>query len=136
MIEEWQWVGNHEVVAIHGMQIERYGGLAGIRDEGLLESAVARLQNLFAYQNVDDPISLAAAYAFGIARNHPFVDGNKRTAFVVAAFFLDLCGSTIETSQSDVIQTVLALASGDLTEDEFAEWLRGVTVKRADAPKT
>jgi death-on-curing protein len=130
MIEDWQWISKDEVVAIHRKQIERYGGLSGIRDEGLLESAIARPRNLFAYENVDNPIALAAAYAFGLARNHPFADGNKRSAFVVSVLFLDLCGLAVETSQKNVIDTVLALASGDLTEEEFADWLRGVTVPK------
>ena len=130
MIEDWQWISKDEVVAIHRKQIERYGGLSGIRDEGLLESAIARPRNLFAYESVDNPITLAAAYAFGLARNHPFADGNKRSAFVVSVLFLDLCGLAVETSQKNVIDTVLALASGNLTEEEFADWLRGVTVPK------
>jgi death-on-curing protein len=124
MIEDWQWVSKDEVIAIHGKQIDRYGGLSGMRDEGLVESAVTRPRNLFAYEGVDDPVALAAAYGYGIARNHPFIDGNKRTAFVVSAFFLELCGATFETSQRDVVYTVLSLASGDLSEDQFADWLR------------
>ena len=75
-------------------------------------------------------MALAAAYAFGLARNHPFADGNKRSAFVVSVLFLDLCGLAVETSQKNVIDTVLALASGDLTEEEFADWLHGVTVPK------
>ena len=106
---------------------EHGGGSDGIRDGGLLDSALGRPRNLAAYSDDVDAFALAAAYAYGIARNHPFIDGNKRTAFVVAAFFLDLQGIDLVREQRDVIETVLALAAGDLTEDDFAEWLRGAT---------
>ncbi len=130
MIADWQWIKKDEILEIHRMQIERYGGLSGIRDEGLLESALARPMNLAAYEDVDDLILLAAAYAFGIARNHPFADGNKRTAFVAAAFFLRVSGVRVKTSQRDVIDTVLSLAAGTLSEDEFAKWLRANTAPK------
>ncbi len=130
MIEEWQWVSEEDALKIHRKQIERYGGLPGIRDTNVLSSALARPVNLNGYEGVDDPIILASSYAFGIVRNHPFSDGNKRTAFVAAAFFLDSCGFDLETSQKDVIDTILTLASGELTETEFAEWLRGVSAPR------
>lgn len=130
MIEEWRWIAKDEMLEIHSKQIARYGGLPGIRDEGLLESALARPRNLAAYEDVTDPIRLAASYAYGIARNHPFVDGNKRTAFVAAAFFLMVSGLRIRTSQQDVIDTVLALAAGTLTETDFAIWLRANTAPK------
>lgn len=130
MTVDRQWIAKEDILEIHGMQIERYGGLSGMRDEGLLESALARPLNLANYEDVDDPVRLAASYAFGIARNHPFADGNKRTAFVAAAFFLRLNGLHVKTSQKDVVDAVLALAAGTLSETEFAEWLRANTALR------
>jgi len=130
MIADWRWITKDEIIEIHSMQIDRYGGLSGIRDEGLLESALARPVNLANYEEIDDPVRLAAAYAFGIARNHPFTDGNKRTAFVAAALFLRISGMRIRTSQRDVIDTVLALAAGTLSETEFADWLRTNTASK------
>jgi len=130
MIADWRWITKDEIIEIHSMQIERYGGLSGIRDEGLLESALARPVNLANYEEIDDPVRLAASYAFGIARNHPFTDGNKRTAFVAAALFLRISGMRIRTSQGDVIDTVLALAAGTLSETDFADWLRANTAPK------
>lgn len=124
MSDEWRWVRKPEALEIHELQISAHGGLSGVRDEGLLDSALARPINLANYEGIEDQCALAAAYGYGIARNHPFADGNKRTAFVVSAFFLSLQGIAIETSQEDVVKTILALASGDLSEDNFAEWLR------------
>ena len=99
--------------------------MAGIRDEGLLSSALARPHNLEAYGDHPDAAALAAAYAFGIARNHPFLDGNKRTAFVVMELFLNLNGWMLEADDAACISTMLALASGDLSENMLAKWLRG-----------
>lgn len=130
MILDWQWIGKDEALQIHELQIERFGGSRGIRDEGLLESALARPINLHQYQGEEEVVRLAASYAFGLARNHPFVDGNKRTAFVVCALFLELCGRTMIASQSDVVKVVLGLADGSVSEDEFAEWLRGASAPR------
>ena len=121
---EWVWVEQKVVTAIHEAQLAEHGGLAGIRDEGLLLSALARAQNQAAYGDDADVASLAAAYAFGIARNHPFLDGNKRTAFVVMELFLNVNGWSLEASDTDCISTMLAVASGDLGEKKLAQWLR------------
>jgi len=108
----------------HKRQIAEHGGADGVRDEGLLLSAMARPQNLFAYgENVDIP-ALAASYAFGIAKNHPFLDGNKRTAMVVAITFLRVNGFNIEAPLPEVYTTFLSLAEGSLSEEELAEWIR------------
>lgn len=109
--------------AVHDRQLAEHGGLAGIKDAGLLESALARPVNKHAYGE-DDPCALAAAYAFGIARNHPFNDGNKRTAWVIARLFLRLNGVQIAFDKAEAIRMVLALASGSLEESAVAEWFR------------
>lgn len=119
----WAWVGRRTIASIHLAQAHRHGGGRGIRDEGLLDSALARPQNLAAY---GDPtvFDLAASYAFGIARNHPFVDGNKRAAFVTAALFLRLNGQALNADQAEAAVVFLRLAAGELSEPELAEWLR------------
>lgn len=114
-------------MAVHDRQLAEHGGPAGVKDMGLLESAMARPINKHAYGE-DDSCSLAAAYAFGIARNHPFVDGNKRTAWVIARLFLELNGVRISFDKADAIRTVLSLAAGELTEDALADWLRSVRI--------
>ena len=101
-----------------------HGGIVGIRDEGLLSSALARPLNLHAYGEKPDAASLAAAYAFGIARNHPFLDGNKRTAFVVMELFLNLNGWNLNAGDEECILTMMALAAGDLGEEALAAWVR------------
>ena len=121
---EWVWVAGSVVYAIHEAQLAEHGGIAGLRDEGLLSSALARPQNLVAYGDDPDAASLAAAYAFGIARNHPFLDGNKRTAFVVMELFLSLNGWNLTAEDKECITTMLALASGTLPEKSLADWLR------------
>lgn len=108
---------------IHDRQLAEHGGLAGMKDDDLLESALARPVNKHAYGG-DDPCALAAAYAFGIARNHPFKDGNKRTAWVIARLFLRLDGVTIAFDKAEAIRMVLALASGALEEAAVAAWFR------------
>jgi death-on-curing protein len=125
----WTWVADSVVHAIHEVQLAEHGGIAGIRDEGLLSSALARPQNLLAYGESPDAAALAAAYAFGIARNHPFLDGNKRTAFVVMELFLNLNGWTLEADDSDCISTMESVAAGDLREQGLAAWLRSHLVK-------
>jgi death-on-curing protein len=121
---EWQWVEETVVVAIHDAQLAEHGGGAGIRDEGLMRSAIAGPQNLLAYGDDPDAADLAAAYAFGLACNHPFVDGNKRTAFVTMELFLDLNGWTLTASDTDCISTMEALAAGQLQESHLAAWIR------------
>ena len=120
----WTWVVESVALAIHEAQLAEHGGMTGLRDAGLLSSALARPQNLEAYGQDSDVTDLAAAYAFGIARNHPFVDGNERTAFVVMELFLNLNGWSLEADDAECISTMESLASGDLAEKELATWLR------------
>lgn len=119
----WRWIHLGEAMAIHAEQIAEHGGLDGIRDQGLFESAMARPENLAAYGE-PDVCDLAAAYAFGLARNHPFADGNKRTAFVVSATFLILNGRDLTATEVEVVETFLRLAAGELPEAELADWFR------------
>lgn len=121
-----RWISPRAVLAMHAAQIAEHGGGEGVRDEGLLDSALNRPVNLLAYGE-PDLSDLAAAYAFGIARNHPFVDGNKRTAFVVSATFLALNGQRLTATERDVVETFLALAAGALAEDALAQWFRSNT---------
>ena len=120
---EYKFLDADVARAIHDRQLAEHGGLAGVKDEGLLESALARPLNKLAYGE-DDPFVLAAAYGYGVARNHPFADGNKRTAWVLTRLFLRLNDIPIVFDKADAIQTMLALAAGDLSEDAFAAWLR------------
>jgi death-on-curing protein len=118
------WILDEIVEAIHKRQLAEHGGAVGIRDAGLLQSALARPKHLLAY--AEDEVTLtriAAAYAFGIVRNHPFVDGNKRTGFVVAMLFLRVNGYAVAASQEAKYQTFLALADGRLDEDGLSAWL-------------
>ena len=118
-----RWLPTKTALAIHEEQIREYGGSTGVRDAGLLESAIARAQNLAAYGE-PDLAELAAAYAFGIARNHPFVDGNKRTAFVTAGMFLLRNGASLNVAEAEVVVVFNDLAAGKLTEAELAAWYR------------
>jgi death on curing protein len=120
------WIANLEVLAVHDRQLAEHGGAAGIRDIGLLESAIARPQQLHAYGD-PDIFDLAAAYTFGIVRNHPFVDGNKRTGFIAGILFVELNGRRFTASEPDATQAVLDLAIGEMSEGEFAAWLRDNT---------
>jgi death on curing protein len=120
---EWIWIATDVALAAHREQLAEHGGGEGIRDERLLDSAMARAPNLAAYGE-PDAAALAATYAFGIARNHPFVDGNKRTAAVVSETFLVLNGYALNASDAELLVAFLALASGDLTEEELADWFR------------
>jgi death-on-curing protein len=126
----WVWVVDSVVLAIHEAQLAEHGGAAGVRDEGLLASALARPRNLEAYGDDVDAAVLAASYAFGIARNHPFFDGNKRMAFVVMELFLNLNGWNLEASDADCISRMLTLAAGNLSEEMLAKWLRGHIVEQ------
>ena len=119
------WLLEETVIAIHQRQISEHGGSEGLRDEGRLASALARPQNVLAYaQPPPDLAVLAAAYAYGIARNHPFVDDNKRTALVAARTFLLLNGVNLEANQDEKYLTFLQLAQGTLTEEQLADWIR------------
>lgn len=119
----WVWVVAAVVRAVHDEQLAEHGGAAGLRDAGLLESALARPQQLAAYGQ-PDAAALAAAYGFGLARNHPFVDGNKRTAFVAVELFLALNGFELIADDADCVMTMLRLAAGEIDEPEFAGWVR------------
>lgn len=120
---EWTWISAAVAAAVHDRQLAEHGGPAGLRNLGGLESALARAENLAAYEE-PDAAALAAAYAFGITRNHPFVDGNKRTAWVLARQFLELNDKRLEYVESEAIATMLALAAGELGEEQLADWLR------------
>ena len=116
------WVLRSVIEAVHDMQLVEHGGGAGVRDAGMLESALARPVNLHAYAETGI-CRLAAAYAFSLARNHPFVDGNKRTAFLAAYIFLRINGLELIAEEADAAAAVLALAAGDSGEQDFAQWL-------------
>jgi death-on-curing protein len=119
------WLESALVLAIHDRQLAEHGGSAGVRDEGLLESALARPQQLHAYDDpAPDLADLAAALAYGLARNHPFVDGNKRTAAVCCETFIELNGATLDAADADLYEQYLVLAEGKLPERDFAAWLR------------
>jgi death-on-curing protein len=119
----WRWVEASVVFAVHDRQIAEHGGLPGIRDLGAIESALARPRNLMAY-GAPDVAGLAAAYAFGLARNRGFADGNKRTAWVVARLFLLDNGATLRIDRADAVITMMRLAEGALEEGSLAEWFR------------
>lgn len=119
----WVWLDRTVIVATHAEQLAEHGGGTGTRDSGLLDSALARPENLAAYGK-PDVADLAAAYGFGIARNHPFVDGNKRTAFVAVELFLLLNAHELIADDADCVLTTLAVAAGEITETEFATWIR------------
>lgn len=119
----WLWVSLEVALAAHLEQLAEHGGGEGVREPGLLESAMARPQNLVAYGD-PDAAEVAASYAFGIARNHPFVDGNKRAAAVVSETFLVLNGHNLTATDAELVVTFLALAAGELSEGELADWFR------------
>ena len=123
MKQQWIWVTVEVAITAHAEQLAEHGGGNGVRDPGLLESAMARPQNLAQYGE-PDIAELAASYAFGIARNHPFVDGNKRTAAVVSETFLALNGGTLQASDAELVVAFVALAAGELSEDELTIWFR------------
>jgi len=119
----WRWLSFRSVLAIHAEQIAEHGGGSGVRDVALLGSALARPINLAAY-GTPDAATVAAAYAYGLARNHPFVDGNKRTAFVAAVTFLLRNGCDLDAAEPDVALTFVELAAGRMTEEALASWSR------------
>lgn len=119
------WIIDHVVYAIHRRQLAEHGGGDGIRDETLLDSALNKPKNLYHYTDPKpDLAALAASYAYGICRNHPFVDGNKRTALIVCQLFLRLNGAALEAPASEKYETTMALAAGQITEEALAEWIR------------
>jgi death-on-curing protein len=123
MAQSWLWIATEVAIAAHAEQLAEHGGGEGVRDAGAPESAMARPLNLASYGE-PDAAALAAAYAFGIARNHPFVDGNKRTAAVIGETFLALNGYRLAASDAELVVAIVALAAGELSEDELAEWFR------------
>ncbi len=120
---EWKWISKRVALAVHGEQLAEHGGLSGIRDEGLLESALARPQNVAAYGE-EKIENLAAAYATGIARNHPFIDGNKRTAFVAMELFLGLNGYELKAGDAECVTVMLQVAAGEMAEETLAAWIK------------
>lgn len=128
-MSEPRWIQEKLVTAIHSRQLAEHGGLDGLRDPGMLSSALARPINLFAYPNPKpDLAALASAYAYGIIRNHPFVDGNKRTAYVICRTFLKLNGRDISAPEIEKYQTFLSAASSEIREEQLAEWIRSKVV--------
>ena len=125
----WIWLDNAVLMAVHDEQLAEHGGIAGVRDEGMFISAMQRAQNLAAY-GAPDFAELAAAYGVGLAKNHPFLDGNKRTAFVATELFLLLNGYQLGASDADCILTMLGVAAGELDEAAFAAWIRTNTAKK------
>jgi death on curing protein len=128
-VEEPRWISKRAVLALHSEQLAEHGGSDGIRDESLLDSALAKPQNVFAYAESPSIFTLAASYAFGIARNHAFIDGNKRTALVVSILFLNRNGWDIEAPREEVYYTFLNLAAGSVSEEELAVWFRAHAVE-------
>ncbi len=122
------WIEVEVALAIHDRQLAEHGGLSGLRDAGGLASALERPRNKWSYGETDAS-ELAAAYAYGLARNHPFADGNKRTAWVLARLFLVLNGQTLQFAPEDAVHTVMALADGTLSEEALADWFRAHLTK-------
>ena len=125
----WRWIDRRLLVLLHDESLAAHGGASGMRDEGLLESALARPLNLANYGE-PDVAALAACYAFGLAQNHPFVDGNKRAAFLSVGLFLGLNGYKLTASQAEATVAVFGLAAGDIDEPTFTAWLRERIAKR------
>lgn len=125
------WIREDTVLAAHQRQLAEHGGLSGVRDIGLLQSALARPQHIFCYRPDVALTELATAYGFGIAKNHPFIDGNKRTAYVVTRLFLMLNDLDIQATREEKYTAMIALAEGKWSEEQFAAWL-----KKTIAPRT
>lgn len=125
----WLWIDKRALVLLHDESLAEHGGSSGLRDEGLLESALSRPQNLTAYESPDHA-DLAATYGYGLAKNHPFVDGNKRAAFLAVGVFLALNGWRLTASQAEATIAMFTLASGELAEAAFAEWIRRHSARR------
>ena len=131
----WIWVDRRALDLLHDESLAEHGGASGLRDEGLLESALSRPQNL-AHYGEPDHADLAASYGVGLAKNHPFVDGNKRAAFLAVGLFLALNGWRLKTTQLDATMTMLGVAAGSISEQQFAAWLRQHTVSGSANPAT
>jgi death-on-curing protein len=133
MTAPWRWISKQALLLLHGESLSEHGGGAGIRDEGLLDSALARPLNVVGYADPSQPpdiATLAASYGVGLAKNPPFVDGNKRAAFLAVGQFLYLNGHRLQATQTDATLTMLAVAAGDLSENDFAAWLRQHAVRK------
>jgi death-on-curing protein len=126
----WVWLNSAVIVAVHEAQLAEHGGGAGVRDHNLLSSALSRPHNLAAYGN-PDAADLAASYGFGISRNHAFIDGNKRTGLVAVVMFLRLNGYKLVATDTTKVLTMLAVSTGEISEAEFAVWIRQHAVKMA-----
>ena len=129
-MREPRWVPRLVVDAAQLDQIREHGGLAGVRDENALEAALARPQHKWHYEKGSDLATLAAAYAFGLAKSHAFNDGNKRIAFLTAVIFLGLNGKHLEATEAGVVEVMVALAPGSLSEEEMTEWIRQRLARR------
>jgi len=128
-MDSWIWLDTEVLRAVHDEQLAEHGGAAGVRDLGLFESALTRPRQLASYGD-PDLADLAAAYGYGLAKNHPFIDGNKRTAFVAVELFIDCNGHALVAEDADCVLTMLAVAAGTLDEAQFADWLRQHTAPR------
>jgi death on curing protein len=129
-MQKWQWIDKQLLIMLHDESLLLHGGASGIRDEGLLDSALNRAVNLALYSEPDFA-DLAAAYVIGLAKNHAFVDGNKRVAFLAVGLFLGLNGYKLTATQTDATQTMLAVASGEIQETHFAQWIREHSINRS-----
>ncbi len=130
-MKEPVWLDRRTLELLHSESIAEHGGLPGLRDEGLFESALSRARNLWGYEGVEDMARLAAAYGIGLAKNHPFADGNKRIAFIAAALFMELNGHRFAASQAEAAAVMLAVAAGEIDEPAFAAWIRANSLSRA-----
>ena len=129
----WRWISKPALMMLHDESLAEHGGAEGVRDDGLLDSALARPLNIVAYSDPAAPpdvATLAASYGVGLAKNHAFVDGNKRAAFLAVGLFLALNGWRLQCTQAEATFTMLAVAAGDLPEDAFDAWLRAHTARR------
>lgn len=126
--EEPVWLPRRAVEAAHADQLRTHGGQLGLRDEGLLDAALARARQRWAYEAESDLSDLAACYGFGLVKNHPFIDGNKRIGFVAANMFLIINGAEIQAPEPEVVLIMMQVAAGSLGEEEFAAWIRSVVV--------
>jgi death-on-curing protein len=129
-MQKWRWIDKQLLVMLHDESLLLHGGASGIRDEGLLDSALNRAVNLALYSEPDFA-DLAAAYTIGLAKNHAFVDGNKRVAFLAVGLFLGLNGYKLTATQTDATQTLLAVVSGEIQEAHFAQWIREHSINRS-----
>lgn len=130
MTQHFFWIDPNALKFLHEASLSEFGGASGIRDITLFESAMARPQNLFAYHPDADVADLAASYGYGLAKNHAFIDGNKRIAFASVGVFLGINGFRLKTTDVDAIRVMLGVASGSITEEDFAAWIRAHIVKR------